>query len=132
LVELVREAQLAGGLQFRIEQPKDGSETSLIVFGPSKDPQVAAKAQEIRRIVGLRQGIHAFKVNYSAYSGKDDEIDMIARSALQIMIELARTVRVPEADVAQGKTAPRLVDAQAGSALAAPRSVAVGPRFSRE
>jgi hypothetical protein len=38
---------------------------------------------------------------------------MITRSALQIMIELARIVRVPEADVAQGKAAPGLVDTQA-------------------
>jgi hypothetical protein len=62
LVELVREMQLASGLQIRIEHPKDGSESSLIVFGPSRDPQVAAKAREIRRILGLKQDIHEFKV----------------------------------------------------------------------
>ena len=32
----------------------------------------------------------------AATSGKDDEIDMMTRSMLQIMLEFAATVQVPE------------------------------------
>jgi hypothetical protein len=44
LVELIRESQLAGAIQIRTERPKDGAESSVLIFGPSKDPQLAAKA----------------------------------------------------------------------------------------
>jgi hypothetical protein len=44
---------------------------------------------------------------------------MMTRSMLQIMLEFAATVQVPEADVAQGKTTPGLVEAS-GAALSGP------------
>jgi len=47
LVQLMREGQVAGAIQIRIERPKDGGETSALVFGPSKDPQLAAKGNEV-------------------------------------------------------------------------------------
>ena len=54
LVELIREGQLAGAIQIRIERPKEGAESSLLIFGPSKDPQLAAKGTEIKSILGLK------------------------------------------------------------------------------
>jgi hypothetical protein len=33
----------AGAIQIRIEQPKGGAESSVLIFGPSKDPQLAAR-----------------------------------------------------------------------------------------
>jgi hypothetical protein len=59
-------------------------------------------------------------VNYGGYSGRNDEIDMMTRSMLQIMLEFAAIVQVPESDVVQGKAAPGLVDAQAVGALSGP------------
>jgi hypothetical protein len=120
LVELMREGQLAGAIQIRIERPKDGSESSVLIFGPSRDPQLAEKGREIKSILGIRPDIRELKVNYGGYSGRDDEIDIMTRSMLQIMLEFAAVVQVPEADVAQGKAAPGLVDAQGAGALNGP------------
>jgi len=113
LVELMRDVQLAGALEVRIEHPKDGSETSVIIFGPSKNPEIAAESKEIRTILGLEQNVRELNVYYGGYSGKKNEIDLMTRSMLQIMLELAAIVQVPESDVAHGKAAPGLVDTQA-------------------
>ena len=43
LVELMREGQLAGAIQIRIERPKDGAESSVLIFGPSKDPAACSQ-----------------------------------------------------------------------------------------
>ena len=59
-------------------------------------------------------------MNYGGYSGQDDEIDMMTRSMLQIMLEFAAIVQVPESDVVKGKAAPGLVDTQAAGALNGP------------
>ena len=120
LVELIREGQLAGAIQIRIERPKDGAQSSVLIFGPSKDPELANKGREIKSILGIKPDLRELKVNYGGYSGKDDEIDMMTRSMLQIMLEFAFTVQVPESDVVQGKATPGLVDTPGAGALNGP------------
>jgi len=110
LVELIREAQRAGALQIRIEHPKEGAESSVLVFGPSKDPDIAAKSRELRNLLGLRSDIKEIQVYFGGYSGKDTEIDMTTRSMLQILQQFAATVRVPESDVAEGRASTGLVE----------------------
>lgn len=70
LVQLLRYQQLAGAFQVRVEQPKGGSETSLIMFGSSKDTQVAAQSREIRSILGLKPDLQEIKVYYGCASSK--------------------------------------------------------------
>ena len=120
LVELIREGQLAGAIQIRIERPTDGAESSVLIFGPSQDPELANKGREIKSILGIKPDLRELKVNYGGYSGKDDEIDMMTRSMLQIMLEFAFTVQVPESDVVQGKATPGLVDTPGAGALNGP------------
>ena len=116
----MREGQLAGAIQIRIERPKDRGESSVLIFGPSKDPELAAKGRELKGLLGIKPDLRELKVIYGGYSGKDDEIDMMTRSMLQIMLEFAAIVQVPESDVAQGKAAPGLVDTQGAGALNGP------------
>ena len=120
LVELLREGQLAGAIQIRIERPKDGAESSVLIFGPSRDPQLAEKGREIKAILGIKPDLRELKVNYGGYSGKDNEIDMMTRSMLQIMLEFAAVVQVPDADVVRGKATPGLVDTPGAGALNGP------------
>jgi len=120
LVELIREGQLPGAIQIRIERPKEGAESSVLIFGPSKDPELAARGREIKDILGIKPDLKELKVNYGGYSGRDDEIDMMTRSMLQIMLEFAAVVQVPQSDVEQGKATPGLADTQAAGALIGP------------
>jgi hypothetical protein len=120
LVELMREGQLAGAIQIRIEQSKGGAESSVLIFGPSKDPQLAARGRELKNILRIKPDLRELKVNYGGYSGKDDEIDMMTRSMLLIMLEFAAIVQVPALDVATGEAAPGLIDTQAPGALTGP------------
>jgi hypothetical protein len=120
LVQLVREGQLAGAIQIRIERLKEGPESSVIAFPPRKDPAAIARRQEITRLLGLKPDLQEFKVYYGAYSGKDDEIDMKTRSMLEIMLEFAATVQVPEADIAEGKAGRGAVSSRAEEPLSGP------------
>ena len=73
----------------------------------------------MKSLLGIKPDLRELRVNYGGYSGRDDEIDMMTRSMLQIMLEFAAIVRVPESDVVQGTT-PELVDAQAAGAPSGP------------
>ena len=81
LVELMRDGQLAGAIQIRIERPKEGAESSVLIFGPNKDPQLAERGREIKNLLGIKQDLWVLRVNYGGYSGRDDEIDMMTRSS---------------------------------------------------
>jgi hypothetical protein len=120
LVELLREGQLAGTIQIRIERPKAREESSVLIFGPSKNPELAAKGAELKNLLGIKTGLSELKVNYGGYSGRNDEIDMMTRSMLQIMFEFSALVLVPQGDVAQGKASPGLTDAQSANPLGGP------------
>jgi hypothetical protein len=41
----MREGQLAGAIQIRIERAKDSAESSVLIFGPNKDPQLAERVE---------------------------------------------------------------------------------------
>jgi hypothetical protein len=107
LGELIREMQFAGALEVRILRPQDGAETTAIIFkSGTKDPQSEAKRREIADILGLKPDPQEISVYYGGYSGRDDEISMMTRSMLQIMVELGYLADVPEQDIAEGRALP--------------------------
>src|SRR6476620_6990844 len=87
LVKRVGEAQQADTIEIRIERPKQGSESSAIVFPLYKDAPAIARRDGIIRLLGLRPDLRELKIEYGAYSGRNDEIDMKTRSMLEIMLE---------------------------------------------
>jgi len=116
LVHLMRDLQLDEALQVRIERPKKGNETSLLTFPPSNNLQAINESRSVRKLLGLSLSAERFKVYYGGYSGRDDEIAMMTRSMLQVMLELAADVQVPQPDVVSGRAAPGQVELQASAA----------------
>lgn len=107
LAQLLYELQRLSALQIRIERSKDNSEISIIGFPPtSQTPDIAAKIAEVTRILHLTGAGQSHPVRYGGWSGKGDEIAMVTRSMLQIMVELGVLAQVPEADIAGGKATP--------------------------
>jgi len=120
VAQLVRELQLGGTLQVRVQRAKDGNETSLITFASIKDPQAQSERQALRSLLGLRPGLQSFRVYYGGYSGRDDEIGIMTRSMMEVMLELAAGMHVPESDVTEGRAAPGLAYGQAGGTPGTP------------
>jgi hypothetical protein len=115
LVQLMRDLQLDEAVQFRIQRSKDGSETTLTTFPPNRNPRAEAKSEEVRSLLGLRPSLQKFTVYYGGYSGRDDEISMMTRSMLQVMLELAAVIRVPQSEDSERRVTPGLVEVQANS-----------------
>jgi hypothetical protein len=116
LVELIRDLQFSEAVQARVESPKNRSETSLITFPPNRDPQAEAESAEVRKLLGLGPSLHKFEVYYGGYSGRDDEISMMTRSMLQVMLELAAVVQVPQSEESERKVTPGLIE-QPGTSI---------------
>ena len=107
ITQLLYELQLANALQIRIERSKDNAETAVVGFPPTHvGPDILAKTAEVRRILRLGPPHRAYQVRYGGWSGKPDEIAIVTRSMLQVMLELGILAQVPESDIAGGRATP--------------------------
>lgn len=120
LTQLLYELQQANALQIRIDRKKDG-ETTAIGFPPAGvSSDVATKIAELRSILHISRPANGYAVRYGGYSGKPDEVALVTRSMLQVMLELGVLAQVPEADVTSGRAVPGSTTAQPASGTTSP------------
>jgi hypothetical protein len=103
LVDKLRAIQQSGDLGMRVR--KAGEQTStLIVFSRKPNPAVTAARAEVRELLGLDPKADEFNVVYGSVASHDKEIAILTRSMLEILIDLASYIEVPEASVMERRT----------------------------
>ncbi len=111
LTELLRNLQAAGGIRMIIRQEENKKEVTLIAVGERKlDPEAKAAVKEIRQLMGVQPDLKEYKVIYGNVPSADNEIAMLTRSVLRILIELASYVEVPKEHMEEGRTWPALAE----------------------
>jgi hypothetical protein len=109
VLQLMREAQLAGAVGMRLQDNKEKDTTAVMFFRRENlSPEITDKLAEIRRLLKIPEGQHQFKLIYSSAVGRDGELAVGSRSMLQIMLAFASYVDVPESDVKEGRAVPSL------------------------
>ena len=107
LAKLLGEVQAAGALQMRIDKGADNKDVTVLFFRPVDVlPEVEVKAREIRDLLGVEAGRRQFRLVYGPTAASPEEIAVLSRSMMHILVTLAAGVDVPEADVASGRAAP--------------------------
>jgi hypothetical protein len=100
----MRESQASGESGFRVKSSKDGQVVVMFIKPPSsKSDEAAYAAREVRGLLGLNATEREFTVVPSSIAENDREIAIQSRSILQMMIDFASYIDVPDADVAQGR-----------------------------
>jgi hypothetical protein len=109
VLQLMREAQLAGAVGMRLQDNKEKDTTAVMFFRRENlSPEITDKLAEIRRLLKIPEGQHQFKLIYSSAVGRDGELAVGSRSMLQIMLAFASYVDVPESDLKEGRAVPSL------------------------
>jgi hypothetical protein len=105
VLQLLREVQLSGaiGMRVRKEGPAGSAGTLLVVRSRNIAPELLERGRELRTLLGLDAEAENFTLAFGATPQNDEEIAVITRSVLQIMMALSMGVDVPEADVAEGR-----------------------------
>lgn len=101
LMTALRESQAAGDTGFRVK-PSKGEPGVVMFMRPSSD-RVRVPSSRIRELLGLNAASHEFSVVYGSHPEQDTEIAVLTRSLLQVMIDFASYIDVPEADIAEGR-----------------------------
>ena len=100
LLEKWKRLQASGAIALRI-QKKGDEDTAVIVFKANVSKDLEEEGAEVRRILKLDPRGREFKVVFGAVSLDDREIAILSRSVLQIMMDIASHVDVPEDHVAE-------------------------------
>ena len=87
LRQILRKAQLAGGVGMRIEVDKDKKETAVVFFrDPDLPPELAAELAEARKLLHIDPAQRSFRIVHGAARGPPDEITIETLSIYHIRI----------------------------------------------
>lgn len=114
IVQALRKAQINGHVGIRVQHEKDKPD-SVVMFFQDKvvDPDLAAELAEVRRILRLDPDRRDFRVVFGAAAASPNEIAILSRSAVRILLELASYVEVPVEHQVRG-IAPHIGEQQSG------------------
>jgi len=107
LIKLLRKTQNSGTMSMRVIKENNEKETTVLFFHRKNlNPEIADALREINELLGLDINRQETKVTYGLLPRNNQEIAMITRSTLQIMINLATQIDVPPEHVTDGRTVP--------------------------
>ena len=116
-LELMREIQVAGGINLGVEKGVGKDETTVAVFRAEDLPQSTLdKSAELRRLLHLPIGQVRFQVVTSPGRGPAGELAMQPRSLLQVLLGVGAFVEVPPEHLARQWAMPGAeIEAEEGS-----------------
>jgi hypothetical protein len=108
-VTLFRKIQESRAVGMRIQKTTDMKQSSVLFFR-KKDisPETVAQTRRLRELLDLDPDAQEFKIVYGSVPQNNQEIAILTRSMLQIMVEIASYIEVPAAHVAEERTIPTI------------------------
>jgi hypothetical protein len=107
LVTLLRKIQRSGAVGMRIVKETDQKQTTILFFHRENIPEEIVQARkEVHQLLGLDPNKQEVKVTYGVIQQSDNEIALLTRSIMQIMINLAMQIDVPFEHISEGLTEP--------------------------
>ena len=101
LMAAMRESQSEGVTGFRVKTSKD--EQTIVMFIRPANERPTASSHKVRELLGLNAGGREFSVVSGSLPDGDQQIAILTRSILQVMIDLGSYIDVPASDVAEGR-----------------------------
>ncbi len=114
LANRFRRIQQSEGLGMRIEQREHG-EATLLFFRSGASPQLAADVAAVRDLLGI-QPSSEFNLVYGSVPRGDNEIALLTRSMLEILMDFSNCIEVPPEHIASGRTYEGYAPGEAASA----------------
>ena len=111
----LRDARVIGLRRSNEEDEK--ARIVLYVSDVDLDEQTRADLAFLIETLGLRQGVKEFTLSYGLIADKPDTVAVLTKSILDMMIDLARQVDVPQEHIDEGRTMPTFVDTGLGGPL---------------
>ncbi|QSA97846.1 hypothetical protein [Methylococcus sp. EFPC2] len=102
LIELLRQQQMSNAIGLRLDKIDQRTASLLIIRGEA-DEEARVATQEIRHLLGLNPAAKELRVVYGSVAKDDQEIAILSRSILDILVDLASYIEVPAKHVAENR-----------------------------
>jgi len=100
----LRRIQASGAIGMRIDRMKDQEWSVLTIETGKKTKEVEDNQRTVREILGIRQDAKESRVVFGSAPRNDEEIAMVTRSMLEMLIDFAAAIEVPPASITEGRT----------------------------
>ena len=100
----LRRIQASGAIGMRVERVKDQEWAVMTLPRAKVTEEVERDKRAVREILGLRQDLQELRVVFGSAPRGDDEIAMVTRSMLEMLIDMGASVDVPPSHVEEGRT----------------------------
>lgn len=114
LIHDLRLLQLAGLVGIQLERSpvatdKDGvNDRVFLSIASTDDPDLARVVHDTRRLLGMAQDDERVEVVYGGGRPRRGQIQLLTRTVLGVLGQIAYQIDVPEEDVASGRTRPTM------------------------
>ena len=105
LAEL-KHIQKAGGVGVRIE--KNEKDLDTIMFFEPDDNEVQQQVVKLKKLLRMETQSNDFKLVYGRLSKSPDELAILSRSLMEILLEMGTYIEVPQIDLDEGRVLPVL------------------------
>jgi hypothetical protein len=130
LLETLTRLQQGGGLALRLVSIEDPGrverERGIYISIDDPPPELAADAERARSILGLEASSGEFSITYGAKAMSASDVAMQSRSIIDIMLEMAYSVDVPDEDIVEGRAGTSIYDTPEGSRVPRPLEIHSG------
>jgi predicted Na+-dependent transporter len=107
ILQRLRRMQDSGALGLRVQKTNE-MEGVVMTFRGKVDPALEEDVLFVRKSLGLDPAGQEFRVAYGSIPKDDKEIAILSRSMLEIIIDLASYIEVPESHVRDRRCAPTM------------------------
>jgi hypothetical protein len=111
VVSLLVDVQKSGAVGMRIKTLEDKREATVFSFRQKNiSPEIESQIRSAKRILGLNPDAAEFRIVYGSAPRNDNELAVLSRSMLEIIVELGSYIDVPMVHVDEGRTNETLID----------------------
>ncbi len=107
LTNAMRESQVQGHMGMRVRK-KDGQSAVILILREDPNAPLSPASKQTRRLLNVDPNSDEYTIVYGAISSDRQEVALLTRSMLQVLMELASYIDVPAKDVSEGRVTPTL------------------------
>ncbi len=128
LTEAMERIQRAGNIGIRVEPRQDDGGVLVVIRRAEAGAEPGEDGRRVRTLLGLGEDANEFEIAYGLIPRKPNEVAVLTRSMMEIMLQLGFGIDVPAEHAMAGRVLPqRCRTAATGSGSTTPTSRASAP-----
>ena len=106
LTEALTRIQRAGNIGIRVESRKDGGGVLAVIRREESGTELGEDSRRVRNLLGLGEDVSEFEIAYGLIPRHPNEVAVLTRSMMEIMLQLGFGIDLPVALVESGRALP--------------------------